>query len=319
MKARWRPIHLDDYELGRRQDFWLPLYQAASSDDVRVPFIVARGREEGPVVGVCAAVHGNELNGIKIIHSLLKELDLRRLKGSLICAPIVNVPSYNAGIRNFVDGIDLNHVFPGKPDGKPAEQDARAFCKTFIPSLDFLVDIHTASDGRTNTMYVRADMADELSRQMAFDFNPQIILHAKGGDGTLRAAARRRKVPAITVEAGNPAVIQGRMVYEGESGILNVMKGLGMLEGEKRMIRDPVVCSNSRWIRSVTGGLLETRFKLAEQVEKGQLLALTRDPFGNRINEYRAPTAGIVIGMLSNPSAGSGTRFCHLGAEGDVQ
>ena len=84
MKARWRPIHLDDYELGRRQDFWLPLYQAASSDDVRVPFIVARGREEGPVVGVCAAVHGNELNGIKIIHSLLKELDLRRLKGSLI-------------------------------------------------------------------------------------------------------------------------------------------------------------------------------------------------------------------------------------------
>ena len=154
---------------------------------------------------------------------------------------------------------------------------------------------------------------------MAFDFNPQIILHAKGGDGTLRAAARRRKVPAITVEAGNPAVIQGRMVYEGETGVLNVMRGLGMLEGDKRAFRDPVVCSSSRWVRSVTGGLLETRFKLGDRVEKGQILAVTRDPFGNKIDEYGAPLSGIVIGMSTNPSAGSGTRFCHLGSVGDVQ
>ncbi|MFA7481736.1 MAG: succinylglutamate desuccinylase/aspartoacylase family protein [Vulcanimicrobiota bacterium] len=319
MRGRWRPIDVNDFEAGRRQDFWLPLYESASSDAVRVPFIVAGGLQDGPVLGVCAAVHGNELNGIKIIHSLLKELDLRKLKGSLVCAPIVNVPSYNAGIRNFVDGIDLNHVFPGKSDGKPAEQYARAFCKTFIPSLDYLIDIHTASEGRINTMYVRSDMADPKSRQMAVDFNPQIILHAKGGDGTLRAAARRRKVSAITVEAGDPAVIQGRMVYEGEIGVLNVMRGLGMLEGEKQTFRDPVVCSSSRWIRSNTGGLLETRFKLGERVEKGQILAITRDPFGNKTNEYGAPHSGIVIGMSTNPSAGSGTRFCHLGLEGDVK
>lgn len=30
---------------------------------VRVPVVVARGAEEGPVLGVTAAVHGNELNG----------------------------------------------------------------------------------------------------------------------------------------------------------------------------------------------------------------------------------------------------------------
>jgi uncharacterized protein len=318
VKGRWKPIKVEDFEVGRRHDFWLPLYQTAASDDVRVPFIVARGAKDGPVLGVSAAVHGNELNGIKIIHSLLQQLDLEGLKGTIVCAPIVNVPSYNAGVRHFIDGIDLNHVFPGKTEGRPAEQYARAFMKTFLPPIDYLVDIHTASDGRVNTMYVRADMTDERARQLAIDFNPLIILHAKGGDGTWRSAARRSNVPAITVEAGNPSVIQGKMVYEGEAGVLNVMKGLGMLSGKKNLIREPVVCKSSRWLRSVTGGLLETKFSLGEKVEKGQLLARTRDPFGYTIDEYKAPFTGIVIGKATNPSAGSGTRYCHLGAQGDV-
>ena len=32
----------------------------------RVPVLVARGVEEGPVLAITAAVHGNELNGIYI-------------------------------------------------------------------------------------------------------------------------------------------------------------------------------------------------------------------------------------------------------------
>lgn len=318
MKKRWKAVTVDDYDRGSRNDFWLPLYQNAISDNIRVPFIVARGNHEGPVLGLSAAVHGNEINGIKIIHNLLKELDLEKLHGTLLCAPIVNVPSYNEGVRKFVDGNDLNHVFPGKYDGKPAEQYARAFLKTFLPTLDYLVDIHTASEGRINTMYVRADLTDKKSRQMAFDFNPQILLHSKSGDGTLRAAARRESVPAITVEAGNPSVIQGKMVYEGEVGVTNVMKGLGMVAGEKALIRTPVVCNSSRWLRSVTGGLLETYFRLGDRVEKGRPLAETQDPFGRKTKGYQAPYSGIVIGMATNPSAGAGTRFCHLGVEGDV-
>lgn len=318
MKTRAKPINLENFALGERHDFWCPVYQDATSSKVKIPLIVARGAHPGPVLGVSAALHGNELNGMKIIHNLLQDLDLTTLKGSLLCAPIVNVPSYNAGIRKFVDGLDLNHVFPGKADGKPAEQYALAFGRMFLPPIDYLVDIHTASEGRINTMYVRADLTVNRAREMTFDFNPQIVLHAKGGDGTLRNAAHRRGVPAITVEAGNPSVLQGKMVFEGESGVLNVMKGLGMIEGAKHTVRDPVVCKSSRWLRTITGGLLETQFKLFERVKKKQLLAVTRDPFGNVVNQYEAPCDGIVIGMATNPAAGAGTRFCHLGAQDEL-
>ncbi len=319
MKKKPQAIRVEDFPPGKRTDFWRSLYTDATASPVRVPFVVARGSRKGPTLGVTAAVHGNELNGIRIIQRLLAELDLDTLAGSLICVPVVNVPAFNAGVRRFPDGLDLNHVFPGKSEGKPAEQYARAFYKTLLPSLDFLVDIHTASEGRLNTLYVRADLKMSKAREMAVAFNPQIILHGRSGDGTLRQAARRDNIPAITVEAGNPSVIQGKMVFQGEIGVRNVLRAMGMLEGDLVRSREPVLCKTSRWLRTVSGGILETRFQLAEKITKKQLLALNHDPFGGVVNEYRAPADGIVIGMAANPAAPSGTRYCHLGFLGDVE
>lgn len=317
-KTRFQPIDITNIQPGERVNFWKPIYQDAVSQSVSIPIIKIRGKLEGPVLGVTAAIHGDELNGMRIIHHLLSDLDVERLKGTLVCIPIVNVPAYNANQRRFTDGLDLNHVFPGKKDGRSAEQYAKAFESTLLPVIDYLVDIHTASEGRVNTMYVRADLENETARQMSLDFSPQIILHAKGGDGTLRGAARKRGIPAITVEAGNPAIIQGKMVFEGEAGLRSVMAGLGLLAESQELSREPVVCKSSKWLLTVSGGLLATHFKLFDKVKKGQLLAVTHNPFGQVVNQYKAPFNGVVIGMATNPAAVSGTRFCHLGVIGGL-
>ena len=317
-KASRKPqaINIQDYPIGKRINFYVSIFEDATGFPYYVPFVVARGALPGPVLGITAAVHGNELNGIRIIQNLLEDIDLSCLNGTLLCVPVVNVPAFNAGQRRFIDGIDLNHVFPGKTGGKSAEQYARAFVKTFLPACDFLIDIHTASEGRINTMYVRTDLLSEKTRQMATWFNPQIILHSRSGDGTLRNAARQRNIPAVTIEAGNPSVFQGKMVYEGEIGIQNVMKKLEMMDGETIINREPVSCQSSQWLRTIGGGILKTHFKLFEAVAKGQLLAETIDPFGNILQKYVAPNAGIIIGMAANPVAIPGTRFCHLGKLG---
>ncbi|MCB0322709.1 MAG: succinylglutamate desuccinylase/aspartoacylase family protein [Bdellovibrionales bacterium] len=302
---------------GERTNFFLPLYEDATGSPLQVPFIVARGKKKGPTVGITAAVHGNELNGIKIIQNVLEDLNLEELRGSVLCAPVVNVPGYNLGRRYFSDGVDLNNKFPGKPDGVPAEQYARAFTLTFLPACDYLIDIHTASEGRTNTLYVRADFESPLVRELALMVNPEIILHVRGGDGTLRSAARRRGIPAITLEAGNPSVLQGKMVFEGERGVKNILMHLGMMNGKVELRRTPVICQSSKWIRTTGGGILETKFRLLDRIEKKQLLAQTQDPFGNILQRYYAPSDGIVIGMAANPAAFPGTRFCHLGLVGE--
>jgi predicted deacylase len=307
------PIDISEFPLGTRTNFYLPLCQYATGQPMLVPFTVARGAKPGPTLGISAAVHGNELNGIKIIQNMLATLDVTQLTGALVCAPVVNIPGFDSGKRYFSDGHDLNKYFPGKAHGLPAEQYARAFVETFLPPLDFLIDIHTASEGRLNTLYVRADLENEDARKMARLVNPEIVLDNRGGDGTLRAAARERDIPAITVEAGNPNVIQGRMVFDGETGIYNVMVDLKMIEGECRYSRQPVVCESSRWLRTTGGGVLETMFRLGQRVRKDQLLARTMDPFGNALQLYHAPADGIVIGKSAYPVAIPGTRFCHLG------
>ncbi len=293
--------------------FWVPLFQEATGRPVEVPFLIARGRLDGPVIGIASAVHGNELNGIRIIHHLLETLDLKALRGSVLCAPVVNIPAFKDGSRLFPDGLDLNHVFPGRVDGKPAEQYAKVFSSAFLPNIDFLVDIHTASVGRLNTMYVRADLSDPMSKALAEAFNPQIVLNVRGSDGTLRRNALKRGVPAITVEAGNPNVFDGQMVQQGEVGVRNILIELGFLPGSKSLEREPVVCPSSTWLRTRGGGLLEMRFGLFDKIPKGAVVAVASDLFGSEIASYRAPYKGIVIGMAGNPVALPGTRFCHFG------
>ena len=44
----------------------------------------------GPSLFVCAAIHGDEINGIEIIRRVLKRVDAKKLRGTLIAIPIVN-------------------------------------------------------------------------------------------------------------------------------------------------------------------------------------------------------------------------------------
>jgi predicted deacylase len=49
-----------------------------------MPVHVVHGKKEGPRLFVCAAVHGDELNGVEIVRHLLALKALRRLAGTLV-------------------------------------------------------------------------------------------------------------------------------------------------------------------------------------------------------------------------------------------
>jgi hypothetical protein len=52
-----------------------------------------------------------------------------------------------------------------------------------IQCFDYLIDLHTASFGRVNSYYVRSDLNDPVSADLAKLQQPQIILHNSGQDG----------------------------------------------------------------------------------------------------------------------------------------
>ena len=93
-------------------------------------------------------------------------------------------------------------------DGNVSQVYAYRFFNRIVKHFDYLLDLHTASFGRINSYYIRADMANEIVRKMAFLQNAQIIVHNHPSDKTLRGTADQLGIPSITVEVGNPNVFQ---------------------------------------------------------------------------------------------------------------
>ena len=46
---------------------------------ISVPVIIIKGKNDGPTVGIVAAIHGNEVNGIAIIHELVGSINTEEL------------------------------------------------------------------------------------------------------------------------------------------------------------------------------------------------------------------------------------------------
>ncbi len=294
--------------------YWLEIVKDGMGVPVHLPIIIAKGKTKGKTVGLTAAVHGNELNGIPVIQRLFKEIDVRQLRGTIVGIPIINVPSFLRKKRRFVDGTDLNHIMPGKPNGTVSQVYAWRIVNKIVKHFDYLLDLHTASNGRINSYYIRADMSDEVVRKMALLQNAQIIVHNPPSDGTLRGTADEMDIPAITLEVGNPNLFQKGMIRDGLTGIHNLLGYLKITDSEvEEHSSDTVICKKSYWIYTDTGGLLTVHPNVTQIVKKGETIATIRDVFGDIIKEYQAPENGIVIGKSVSPVNQAGGRVLHIG------
>ena len=108
-------LDLEALPPGTMQRYRVDMVRDGMGEMIRLPVIVARGTKPGPVVGFTAAVHGNELNGVRAVQRLVAALDPAEMSGTVVAVPVVNVPGYLSNRREFNDNTDLNRVMPGNP------------------------------------------------------------------------------------------------------------------------------------------------------------------------------------------------------------
>lgn len=84
----------------------------------------------------------------------------------MVAVPCVNVVGYLQFKREFADGRDLNRLFPGKEDGFSSQVYCYQLMNRVISQFNYLIDLHTASFGRVNSYYVRADMVQDINDAM---------------------------------------------------------------------------------------------------------------------------------------------------------
>jgi len=282
---------------------------------VRVPLLACRGWREGPVFGITAALHGDEVNGVAAVHELFRRLDPRDVRGAVVAVVVANPPGFLAGRRFWPDGTDLNHVMPGRADGEAAEVYAHRLVDRVVRHFDRLVDLHTARDGCANTLYVRADMSRPDVRRMAELVRPRIILGHRPSDHTLRGVAAALGAPAITVEIGDPHVVQPALVRAAATGLRANLREAGVLAGPAPAPKGPppVVCGRSYWLTTDLGGWLTVLPGLGAAVRAGDTVARLSDIYGDPVRAFAAPEDGVVIGRSVSPVARAGARILHLG------
>jgi hypothetical protein len=76
---------------GKSDTVDLPIANLYTHTSLNMPVHVVNGKQDGPVLFVTSALHGDELNGVEIINRLLKRVSPKSLRGCILAIPIVNV------------------------------------------------------------------------------------------------------------------------------------------------------------------------------------------------------------------------------------
>lgn len=187
---------------GSRVTIDLPMARLYTHNEITLPVHVVHGRRAGPVFFVCAAVHGDEINGVEIIRRLLKIKALNHLKGTLLAIPIVNPFGFIQRSRYLPDRRDLNRSFPGSSKGSLAGRLAHLFMTEIAERCDFGIDLHTGSNFRTNLPQIRACLNDSQTRELASAFGAPVIVPSVLRDGSLRGAISELGKPVLVYEGG---------------------------------------------------------------------------------------------------------------------
>lgn len=282
---------------------------------ILVPVIVERAKEDGPTVLLMAGLHGDEINGIEIVRRFLRKKLHKPTKGTIICLPVFNIFGFLNVKRELPDGRDLNRSFPGSAKGSLASQFAYHFMKEIAPHCDYIIDFHTGASQRNNFPQIRCVMSDPESMELARVFNPPFIINSSLISKTIRESMIKMKKKILLFEGGMANSIEEMVVEEGLNGTKRLIAHLGMrnykIDTSKE--REPVVLKESRWLRAPNSGMFQALVKNGTPVDRGTILAVVTDPYGNFEKKIKSPISGYVICANESPVVFKGDAIIHIG------
>lgn len=289
------------------------------SPGTSIPVTLVHGADPGPTLAVIAGVHGYEYPGITALQELRRRIDPAQLSGRLLLVHVANPPAFfGRGIYTSpADGLNLNRVFPGDPEGSVSERIAYALTTQVIEAADYLIDLHAGDGNERLRPYVympeTGDPAfDAAARGLAEAFLLDTIVidrtpvaapdEARFTDMT----AWSRGIPAITTETGQLGSNDREWVALALRGLNNVLRHLQMLPGEARSNEHTVWLEDFEVVASPASGIFEAGVRAGYFVAAGAVLGELKDLFGDRIATVRAPFAGVVNYVIGTPPVSEG-------------
>ena len=293
----------------------------------RIPITIVRGAQPGPTLALIAGTHGSEVAPIVALQRVRAIVDPAALRGTVLIVHVANMPSFLGRTIYYspIDGKNLKRVYPGKPDGTVSERIAYAITNQIIERADFLVDIHSGDGNESLRPYSYWSplglnaRADSIARDMALAWGSDHIVIDTMRPRDVRASvytqntAQLRGKPALTTETGYLGIAAEDMVQRNVDGVFRLLRYFHMVPGEVELVRQPLFFDRAEVLRSPATGVWHARVERGQSVQKGALIGVLTDFFGNTQAEIRAPFGGIMLYVVATPAMSQGEPMGMIG------
>tara|TARA_B110000238_G_scaffold201158_1_gene255358 strand:- start:4965 stop:5915 length:951 start_codon:yes stop_codon:yes gene_type:complete len=300
---------------GKRTILDLEVARLHTRTTVKIPVIIERSKNPGPVVLLLAGIHGDEINGVGIIREIISQKINRPISGTIICIPVFNIFGYLIQTREFPDGRDLNRMFPGSVNGSLASQFAHQFTKEIAPHVDYVIDFHTGGGERDNIAQIRCSKEDKRGLELAKIFNPPIIVFSNIISKSLRDTLHKMGKTILLFEGGKSKELDASIINEGVNGTKNILIHLGLIEGEITVKKTPIFVEKAKWLRASYSGMFKIMAKNGTFVKKKEVLGIIQDPFGEFKKKVYAPFDGHIFCINKTPIVNKGDALFHVSIE----
>ena len=299
---------------GDRATINLEVSTLANATRMNLPVHVVHGQSKGPVFFLSGVVHGDEIQGLEIVRRVLAHDVLNKMAGTLLAVPIVNAFGFLNHSRYMPDRRDLNRSFPGSDQGSLASLLADLFFREVVCRAQYGIDLHTAALHRSNLPQVRLAPGDDELMRLAEAFAAPVILISKLREGSLRQCAEEKGIKVLLYESGEALRFDEAAIAMGVTGILRVMKAVGMLSDAPPVSPNhkAVQSNSSTWVRAPEGGILHSVRQVGDQVGFREPIGIITDPMGTVTVPVFAEDDGIIIGRTNLPIVNRGDALFHL-------
>jgi N2-acetyl-L-2,4-diaminobutanoate deacetylase len=249
---------------------------------IQIPITQVRNGT-GPCALLTGANHGDEYEGPLALVELAANLKAEEVSGSVIIVPFMNHPAFLAGTRlSPIDQLNMNRVFPGRPDGQPTEKIADYFQRVLLPMADVVLDFHSGGKTLDFLPFAACHALDDPKQQArcraardAFNAPFSIEMREIDALGMYDNAVERQGKTFVTTELGGGGTATPESVAIARKGVRNLLIHAGILQGKlvlspsRRLSQDDEACFHF----TNHHGLVDFLVTLGQSVAKGEVIA----------------------------------------------
>ncbi len=255
---------------------WSTIELPGGPANATVPLTVAEAGIDGPLVTITCGIHGDEGPWSALAVQRVLERDLADLTGRLriVLAANPSAVADDARCAPF-DQLDLNRVFPGKPDGSHSERLAAALVDVARGS-DVLVDLHGGGSWCMNAFVFRFPGSEALADAVGAPFVVDMQLRS----GHLAGFAAEHGARVVAIEMGGRGA--GELVWRDRlaDGVDRALSEAGVLVPRLPAPEPALPVTDLAVLRPSVGGVLAPTVREEEVgtvVDEGTELGVVLD------------------------------------------